>query len=240
MHTDRPSALARTGAFVRALEHRIIDTVSATTPWLAPILPAYMVYSSVETRLDFPAWVAIATGLAIEFLGLSAVHTTFQLWSWNQKAAEANRAPVWVAGLTGTFYLAVVLTVNVVLDLGRADWQSILAKGLLSTVSIIAAIVLAVRAQHSRRLSDLAEASAERKARRHGVPGQGVRQVEEVERSAWPNDWRKLGDDQRDSLRGLSASEIVEVTGVDDRTARNWAARLRPTVVEPHTNGVAH
>lgn len=248
MHTDRPSALARAGAFVRTLEHRVIDTLSATTPWLSPILPAYMVYQNVLTRLDLPEWVAVATGLAIESLGLITVHTTYQLWSWNQTAAEANRAPTWVAGAAGGFYLTTVLIVNVVLDWNRATWDVIVAKGLLSTITIVAAIVVAVRAQHSRRRAELAVAAAERKARRQGAAGRAGKESADPDDlptkgpEAWPNDWRRLSADQRDSLRGLSAVEIAEVAGVDDRTARNWAARLRPVVavVEPISNGVAH
>lgn len=244
MHTDRPSALARAGAFVRTLEHRVIDTLSATTPWLSPILPAYMVYQNVLTRLDLPEWVAVATGLAIESLGLITVHTTYQLWSWNQTAAEANRAPTWVAGAAGGFYLTTVLIVNVVLDWNRATWDVIVAKGLLSTITIVAAIVVAVRAQHSRRRAEMAVAAAERKAKRQAPEyrrGETPAEVNEPT-EAWPGDWRKLSADQRDGLRGLSAAEIAEVAGVDGRTARNWAARLRPVVavVEAHTNGVTH
>lgn len=244
MHTDRPSALERAGAFVRTLEHRVIDTLSATTPWLSPILPAYMVYQNVLTRLDLPEWVAVATGLAIESLGLITVHTTYQLWSWNQTAAEANRAPTWVAGAAGGFYLTTVLIVNVVLDWNRATWDVIVAKGLLSTITIVAAIVVAVRAQHSRRRAEMAVAAAERKAKRQAPEyrrGETPAEVSEPT-EAWPGDWRKLSADQRDGLRGLTAVEIAEVAGVDDRTARNWAARLRPVVavVEPISNGVAH
>lgn len=137
------------------IERVILDLVSATTPWLAPIIPAYMAYDNMQVVLGFPAGLALIGGLVVEFLGLAAIHTTVQFWRWND-AKQPFRAPVGVAAITGAFYLTVIITVNVILDAGRVPAVEIAAKALLSLISVAAGVVVALRAQHALRLSALA------------------------------------------------------------------------------------
>lgn len=138
----------------KAAEGTLLDNVAATTPWLAPAIPAQMAYRNVHDYLGFdPVW-SFLTGLVIEFLGLAAVHTTFQLWEFNEeRKAGESEAPVRWAMLAGGAYIAIVLLVNVILELG-VPGGTILAKALLSLLSIVGAFVLALRSQHSRRLAE--------------------------------------------------------------------------------------
>ena len=201
------------GRFIRAVEGLLIDAIAATSPWLAPLIPAYMTYTSMVERLGFPVWVALAGAGVVELLGLSAVTTTVQFWSYNDRRAS-RRAPVFIAALTAGFYLAVVLTVNVLMDQAPAvdKW----AKGLLTSLSICAALILALRAGHARRLDDNeVERQARREARQERKVTGNFRQVSEV-------DWRRLPVEDQNLIASMTTTQIVQAYNVSERTARNW------------------
>ena len=44
----------------RATESLIIDVIASYSPWLAPLVPAYMTYQHMTGLLDFPRWAALA------------------------------------------------------------------------------------------------------------------------------------------------------------------------------------
>jgi hypothetical protein len=143
--------------------------------WLAPIIPASMTYRNMVGELGFSEPVASFIGAAaVEFLGLSAINTAVEFWQYNedkaarrearlaglddQKRAKAEKrkaigAPLAMAVLTGGFYIAIVITVNAILDIGKADPVHVIAKILLSLLSVVAGVIIALRASHSRRLN---------------------------------------------------------------------------------------
>ena len=75
----------------RALEATLVDNLAATIPWLAPIVPAYMIYSSLAGEIGFPHWVAVLSAAVVEFLGLATVSTTFQLWDYNDAKRKTDQ-----------------------------------------------------------------------------------------------------------------------------------------------------
>src|SRR5512139_1584955 len=154
---------------IKKLEAMFIDTVAAVTPWLAPLIPAYLVYHNMTERLGYPVIFGLVGAAAVEFLGLSAVHTAVTFWQWNDNH-KTERAPFWIAFGAGLFYVAIVLTVNAALDIWQGEqWVNILAHALLSLLSVDAAIIIAIRAQHARRLNERDEARQERKAARQAA-----------------------------------------------------------------------
>jgi large-conductance mechanosensitive channel len=42
----------------------------------------------------------------------------------------------------------------------------------------------------------------------------------------FPNDWRKLSEEQKSHLHGLTVQQIAQTAGVSERTALNWHSRL--------------
>jgi len=146
----------------RNLERVTLDLVAATTPWLAPLIPAYLAGHNMLAVLGFPLPLAVIGAAVVEFLGLAAVHTTFQFWQWNETGTGTFRAPTRVAGLVGVFYLAIVITVNVILEVGRVPAVGIAAKALLSLISVAAGVVLALRSQHARRLVEIQQQAVSR------------------------------------------------------------------------------
>lgn len=136
---------------INVSERTLIDNVAATVPWLAPVSPAYMVWHNAVNLLGWPAWVAWMVALAVEGLGLSVVSTAFSLWK--QKSSS-----FYVAVITTAFYLTLIITVNVALELGASAW---IAKALLSLLSIPAAVTIALRSQNAQDLESQQAAAAQ-------------------------------------------------------------------------------
>lgn len=208
------------GRLTRAVESILIDNIAATSPWLAPLLPAFMAHQAMSTHLGFPAWVSICGAVVVEFLGLASITTTFQFWDYNDSRRKLDQAaPVRFAGMAAGFYLIVVITVNVMLD--PSPWLHRIAKALLSSLSVIAAIILALRAQHSRRLDGIQQERQDRKEAR-----KLSRKIQEPSGN-FPegSDWRKLPEEDRRMIHDLSTAEIAARYQVSERTARNWRSR---------------
>jgi hypothetical protein len=152
----------------RATENLLIDIVASYSPWIAPVVPAYMTYQNMVTHLAFPEWAGMAAAVCVETLGLSSIQTAVSFWQWNDaKQKAAPKAPVLLAILTGGFYLATVLTVNAMLDNAPGVFR--LAKALLSSLSVCAGVILALRAGHARRMSEAEQAKIDRKAERAAI-----------------------------------------------------------------------
>lgn len=150
-------------------ETTLLDNVAATTPWLGPVIPAAIAYANLREFLGFENWLALTAAVCIEFLGLAAVQTTFQLWQYNEeKRAKDQEAPVLWAVVTGGAYIVVVLLVNIVLEASAAEALTdqviagIAVKALLSLLSVVSAFVLALRAQHNRRVAQQTEDKEQR------------------------------------------------------------------------------
>lgn len=148
--------------FQRALDvnHAIyglgIDVLAAYSPLLATLIPAWMVYSNTQAHLNFPAWVATAAAIAVEVLGISAVHTTVSFWQFNNSLTRKTdlRSPFWIALGTSIAYVVIVLTVNTILDaVNQTSPEKVIAAGVLSLLSLVGALIVAVRAQHSLHIT---------------------------------------------------------------------------------------
>lgn len=164
-------------ALVLSLESSAIETVSAITPWLAPLIPAYLTHTHAISALKYPPEIALIAAIAVEFLGMAAVNTAIEFWQYNDtqaakrearisglpsdKAAKARQrrhvdAPFAVALASGAFYLIVVLSVNVLLSLDQSALARVWANGLLSLLSVPAAVIIAIRSQHRRKTTEKA------------------------------------------------------------------------------------
>jgi len=149
----------------RATENLLIDVVASYSPWVAPLVPALETYQNMITHLGFPAWASWAAAICVETLGLSSIQTAVSFWQWNDSKNKSDpKAPVLLAILTGSFYLLTVLTVNAMLDDSPGVHR--LAKALLSSLSVCAGVILALRAGHARRMAETEQVRQERKTER--------------------------------------------------------------------------
>jgi len=215
-------------------ERTLVDNLAATAPWLAPLAPAYLAYQAMRDVLRFPMWVAGAVGLTVEVLGISTINTVLTLWTWNREKNKSDKAaPTWVAVSAAAFYIAVVITVNVLLD-GGTDLEKT-AKGLISSLSVAAAITLALRSQHSKRVMVTKQLKIERREERRLQKlegGEGKLQKlsakdseGEGERPGTLRKWRRWPDvpvDEQMKMVRMTFRQVMEMYGVDERTAYNW------------------
>lgn len=160
--------------FIRVIESVFIDTVSMVIPWLAPLAPASLAYRAMTTRLGFETWLALAMAAVIELLGLATLNTVFQFWSWNKDKKKSDpSSPVLWAVLMVVYYMAVILIVNTLLDDSGVIEK--IAKGLLSSISIIGGVTIALRASHSRRIREAREERERIRAERREEKSVGVK-----------------------------------------------------------------
>lgn len=153
---------------VNEAENSFVNFLSALAPWGVPIIPAYLTYWHTNVDLKFPSWVAWTAAFVVEVLGLASMRTAIRFWEHNKRyTKDSNRAPVGLAISTYLFYLIVILTVNVILDIQKGViWINVLAIGLFSLLSLPAGLLIAIRAQHSELLEALSEARTSRASSR--------------------------------------------------------------------------
>jgi hypothetical protein len=212
---------------IQVSERTLVDNVAATVPWLAPIAPAYMAWHNAVTLLGWPEWVAWMVAGAVEGLGISVISTAFTLW-------KEKRNTFGVAVITTIFYLATVISVNVLLDLGFPAW---IARALLSLLSVPAAVTIALRTQNAQLVEEAAQVKAERREdarKRREVSKNGtIPKVVEVSAESSGkvvesfhkvshSDWRNLSVAEKDWIRDNSRAEVVKKYNITPKTAKAW------------------
>jgi hypothetical protein len=216
---------------IQVSERTLVDNVAATVPWLAPIAPAFMVWDNAVRLLGWPEWVAWMVAGAVEGLGISVISTAFTLW-------KEKRNTFGVAIVTTVFYLATVISVNVLLDLG---FSPIVAKGLLSLLSIPGAVTIALRTQNAQLLEEAAQAKAERREDRWRNKVEALEleqlrkdlesskkvaesfgQVSESFQKVSHGDWRNLSIVEKDWIRSHSRGEVEQKFQITSKTAGKW------------------
>ncbi len=172
---------------ISRIETVAIDTVAAISPWLAPVIPAYLTNTHMAGALGYPPWVAFIGALVVECLGLAAIYTATQFWDYNDaKATEKENhligmdkkerqiakqkrqrnAPFKWAALAMGFYIVVILTVNAALEMEVTQTGftvKVFSNALLSLLSVIAGLIIALRSQHRRRLGRFSRRKATQK-----------------------------------------------------------------------------
>ena len=103
-------------------ETAFLDFWSMIVPYLVPVIPSYLTYYHTLDMMGFPQWVAATASIVVEVLGITAVSTAIRFFRHNQRYKDAkNKAPFWLAVGVYAFYLIIVLTVNVVLEIIAGD-----------------------------------------------------------------------------------------------------------------------
>jgi hypothetical protein len=205
---------------IRNIESSFVNFISAVAPWLAPLPPAYMTYWHAVDTLKFPEWVAFPAALVVEILGFSAVSTFMTFWFFNRRnKALAKKAPIPLVVFAFSFYLALILTSNVLLDaFNNADWAVIAVRALFTLQTIPAALIVVARAGHKSLLSEIAKEREEnsRKVSEEKLPENGKLSVN------WRQVRKQLNQEDVTWLKTARTEEICFRWGIDDRTARNW------------------
>ncbi len=147
-------------------ERSFLDLLSVIVPYAVPVIPAYLTYYHTRDEMAFPHWVAVTAAFVVEVLGITAVSTAIRFWRNNQiYKSEKERAPFWLAVGVYMFYIVIVLSVNVILEIvagTRSSWV-IFSIGLFSLLSIPSGVLISIRAQYTEMLEDRSERRQERR-----------------------------------------------------------------------------
>jgi len=221
----------RLNEWIRDTENSIVNFLSAFSPWLAPLIPAYMTFQHAMGTLKFPWFFAFAGATVVEILGFSAVSTYLSFWFYNRRnRAEGKKAPLEVVMFAFGFYLALIIFSNVLLDTFPSEkWAEIVVRALFTLQTIPAAMLVSVRTQHRELLAEIAKEKAEKVSSK--LP-ESYQEPEPVT-SNLPVDWRKiretLNPEQVTYIANSEPKVIVQEfaksgINVSPRTASNWKA----------------
>jgi hypothetical protein len=230
-------------------ERVLVGNIAATVPWLASAIPAWIAYDNMIKVLHFWQPVAFIGGLTIEGLGISTVNTAVKFWQHNRerqiqassratKKTKKPSKPAQVRGLApfktavsmAVFYFVVVILLNVVLDASQG-WEKV-AKALLSLLSPVGAMTIALNAEFSNLLNAAAEKRKDRKEKNSQkvsgkLPGTFQPAEKVIETSQQFDDWRKVPPSERLKMANLSQQELKEQYHLTDKNASNWYKWLR-------------
>lgn len=146
--------LSSVGDVFDIIEQFLLGLVAKSATWLSPMVPAFFIYSSVQTHFTFlPEGSEYLFAYVIEALGLTTIMNTMD--GWQQWQRERTRAHVWgllVASATALFYVALNILLVIVLKARPelAAWGI----GFLSTVSVVAGVTTVLRMWQSQRAGE--------------------------------------------------------------------------------------
>jgi len=201
----------RINDWIQNVEYSLVNLVSTVAPWLAPLAPAYLSYYHMRDFLEFPVWISLAIAGVVEMLGLSTISTSLDFWNHNRRySADKNKVPLVIPVFSFFFYLGIVLTVNVMLEINPT--AVVFSKALLTLLTIPAAVTLAVRTMHREIREGLKKPTKKKSGNLPEISG-NLPQYK---------DWRNVPHDDRMKIATMSPKEITSEYSVSARTARNW------------------
>ncbi|NIV40264.1 MAG: hypothetical protein GWN58_65940 [Anaerolineae bacterium] len=143
----------------------LVGIVANVAPWLAPLPTAWLVYDRTMLHLGWPQWVAIVAGVTLELLGVGILATALELYNYNGSKRKSDpTAPLWLALVLVALYFVTALMLTIALDI--APVLALVAPALFPVLSVASFALLALRADHERRLSEIEQGKAEARAKR--------------------------------------------------------------------------
>jgi hypothetical protein len=222
-------------------ESTLVNLVAKCAPWLAPLPSAWLVYAKSMAILQFPHLVGLVAALVIEALGLASVSTALTLREYNAGKRKSDpRAPFALALALAAVYFASVVSLTIVLEL--VPKAATFALVIFPFLSLTGATVLALRADHRRRLASIESVKAGRKAKRQAHRQGSVNNVSSQTSKSAISDThltvarqgrRQRKQERIDSLAAFlgtnpdaGATEAARAIGVSRQTVYNYATEL--------------
>jgi hypothetical protein len=147
------------------IETNLTDGIAAFGPWITPIPSAVLVANATVKDLHWSAELAWVAAAIIESLGLTTVSTSLLLWEYNADKRKTDPdAPFLLAASLVGVYLVSTIGLTVLLDI-FPDLARY-APALFPILALVGAVNLALRSGHRRRLTNIAQDRADRKAER--------------------------------------------------------------------------
>lgn len=214
MQAQNTNWFDRANDAIRNAEGSIVNILSAIAPWGAPLAPASMAYGEMIGPLGFSKPVAVILAIVIEILGLATVSTTISFWQHNREHKGSEQMPVALAGGMFGCYLAIILTVNVLMELPN-EWIGfpIIARALLTLLAVPAAVTLVIRVMYTDLVRRLA-----RERETQIIREQEERQREQEREEKQRNDrleQLRLEQERADRLRSDQDRLTIELARIE-------------------------
>lgn len=167
-------------------EGTAVDLVAKVAPWASPLPTAYLTARATVQHLGWPEPMGIIAGVIVECLGLAATATALTLreYNCNRQRKSDPTAPLALALVLVGVYFGSITLLTVLLDTAPA--LAVYAPLAFPILSLSGVTVLALRADHRRRLAGIEAGKAERQADRQ-AKRQGVRQAVSAQPSSRPS-----------------------------------------------------
>lgn len=223
----------RLNDWINDTEGSLVNFLTAFSPWLAPLAPAYMTYKHMIEFLSFDPWLAWVMALVVEILGFGTVSTGLDFWFYNRaNKAKKKQAPLALVFVSFGFYLSLIIVSNVFIDVATSfdlfssDEQVaiVIVRALLTLQTIPAALIVAVRTGHRDLLREIKK---EKTALEQTKLSETFRNS--PVKTTLPRDWRNilpaLGENELRKYASMSPAQIKELSlkhQVTERTVLNW------------------
>lgn len=222
---------------VNNVEGSLVNFLTAFSPWLAPLAPAYMTYNHMIEFLHFPPLLAFILALLVEILGFGTVSTGLDFWFYNRRERSGiKKAPIGAVVGVFIFYLLLILGSNVMVDIANAyltdTWQKaavIVVRAMLTLQTIPGAVIVAVRLGHRELLREIKKEKAEKEATKVTQVLPKDPSTEKENQVKLPKDWRKLRPTLTDEsvleISKWTAADLKKISqeqGIEERTLINW------------------
>lgn len=232
----------RWNEWVNNTEGSLVNFLTAFSPWLAPLTPAYMTYQHMVSFLAFPRYLSFLLALLVEILGFATVSTWLDFWFFNRRnKAKGKRAPLTAVIVSFGFYLALILASNVIIDVakefgneGQQAAAVVVVRALLTLQTIPGALIVAVRTGHRELLREI---KAEKTKKKREESESFTKVSHEEDPLPKVSDWRKLrpmlNDEELLNIAYMSPSEVETVAKKFDvtvRTVQNWRQNARKEI----------
>lgn len=208
---------------INGAERSFLDFLGAIVPYFVPVIPAYLTFYHTRDLMNFPTWVAFVSAFVVEVLGITSVSTAIRFYRHNQKyKASQNKAPFALAISVYIFYIVVVMTVNVLLEVvdGTRDNTIITAIGLFSLLSFPSGVLVSIRSQYKEMLE---EREASRTAGKPTTP----KEIKQKHASDYAGKIVELlNTEYEKSSRVLSPKEITAQLKLDHEKSKGYVSTL--------------
>lgn len=207
----------------------LVMLVLVVLPFVVPAVPAMVTANNLTNNMSFSPVMSILSGVTVELLGFAgAILFLRSIMEWVKSRNKKSLVVVFLTGGAYAFYLAAIISINVVLDIVTGKPLAyVIVIALLSLLSIPSGLLAASRIDDQ---AEKLEAERLRKDRQnYRLEKLKIKQgfaSDTVQVGNKKGDWRTLTPQERhEVIHVLSITDIMHKHNVSQTTAYTWKSR---------------
>jgi hypothetical protein len=167
-------------ALVRMVVSIFTFAITEVTPLVAPLPPAFSIYTAMHDRLHVPVYVAVIAAAAIEITGMFSSKVSIRCYQWNKarKKTDESIPQVLSVAMTSVFFVVVLLLAFTV-EIAPSLTALVIPGFVLIAISVY--VNLAIHTNLERMEVDKAE-NAELRDEKNGLAAQVRQAKKELEK----------------------------------------------------------